>query len=232
MKYNLKPIIQKISDKDLAEKVQAFFSEPNENKDVYYDIMLNHYGLIEKYNDLGYLFDPHTGLIAHDLPYLYGNHSYSMCKYIKENFIDFVNKDITVITEDFGIISQQLKICGCRVLSTTIFPELYLGAIFSTIMNGAGYIPINQKSVESDLIIVSSSFASQSFYDAYNMWNLMLDLKLQGKEVYFTCNALNDLKNHYLPNKIELVSDTQSCYSSEELADLRYGYKNKIYRIV
>jgi hypothetical protein len=230
MSYNLKPILRCFTDDNAEEKVERFFSDdPSPEKDEYYDILLSDLDSIKILDYNGYIYDRHSGLISYDDPVMLGKHSFVMAKYVRDNFTAFINKKMSVITEDMGIVSNQLRMIGCDV-NTFMQPILLQGAVLTCILNDCVYIPFNKPNVSSDVIIVCSAFNNDD--NAYHLWNSMLDLYSKGKEVYFTCDQINSLKKYYLPDKIEIANLDKSCYSDDELADLRYGYRNKIYRIV
>jgi hypothetical protein len=66
---------------------------------------------------------------------------------------------------------------------------------------------------------------------AYKNWEFMIDKKLDRKEVFFTSNTFEHLRNYVNYDKLELVIDPSKVYLPDDYADLTYGYSNKIYRL-
>lgn len=240
MIYNLTPILKLIkpgapNGDEWKSRITKFFANEDydpELLDGYYTHLISNLELIEPLFEYGYLADPYTGLFTFDNPYYNYRSSFNIAYFIERNRGSFLNKKILTVTSDGGIMNVQCKLLGLNLVNSLFMPTFnILGAILVCIGNNSPPYPLNRAFVdEADIVFVNNMFDTSDM--AFETWNMMLDMKIQGMEVYFTTQSIVELKKHMIPQKIEPVEDPTSVYSKDAISDLRFGYNHRIYRII
>lgn len=238
--YNLSPILKHLkpeqpNSEQWKEKITTFFSNEQydpELLDRYYSSLINNLSIAAPLFEFGYLVDPYTGLFTFDNKYYTYISSFNMAYYIERNRINFLNKKILTLTCDAGIMNIQLKLCGLNLCNSIIVPGFnILGAILACIGNNSPPYIMNDRNVEdADVIFINNLFLSSDM--AHHTWNMMIDMHTKGKEVYFTTSSTTELQKHMIAHKFEPVEDPTLIYTKDHIADLRFGYNSKIYRII
>jgi len=240
MIYNLSPILNLLSKEDTTsqiwkERIQSFFSNAeydSELQDFYYDALIQNINNLDV-KDLmsnGNLIDPYTGLFSFPHHNIEAAHSFNMARFISKNYQSFFGKKILTITQDFGILNIQLKLCGLNLVSSFQKEEYVAGSVLACIGNNSPPYPINKTNFpEEDTIFLSCVFQDENL--SYANWEYMIDRRLDGKEVFFTSNTYFYLRRYLNYDKIELVMDPHKEYNSEDYANISYGYMNRIYRL-
>lgn len=239
MYYNLTPITnllkEDIPNADVwKQKLHSFFSNEEydgELQDQYYDTLVSDTHQIWHLLHDGYYVDQYTGFFTFTAPVVDTKHSFNMAHFLSKNFQHFYKKRILTISADFGIMNIQLKMSGLNLISSIQKPLYHVGSVLACIGNNCPIYPINKLDFEEeDAIIMSCVFEEEEL--SWKNWQYMLDKRLDGKEVFFTSNTFTNLKNYVDYSKLELVFDPSKAYDSEDYADLKYGYANRIYRLI
>lgn len=238
MIYNLSPILNLLTpDRANAdiwrERIQSFFTNEEfdpELQDMYYDVLLKNLQFVDYLFSKGNLVDSYTGLFSIPVPFLEHRHTFNLAHFISDNYQHFFKKRILTVCNDFGILNVQLKMCGLDLVSSIQSEELISGTVLTCIGNNCPPYPINKLDFDAeDVIILSCVFQEDDL--AYKNWQLMLDKKSEGKEVFFTSNTFQHLRNYVNYDRLEVVTNPQKIYMPEDYANLIYGYTNKIYRV-
>lgn len=238
MIYNLSPIHNLITDNTpngdvWASRIHYFFNQPDfepELTDWYYDKLINNIAEVKQLINGGNFVDPYTGLFSMPSPYIEASHSFNLAYFLSKNYQYFYGKKLLTLCADFGMINVQAKLCGLNIVSA-VQRELYnIGSILTCIGNNAPPYPINKFDFErEDAIILSCVFQTDEL--AYRNWEMMVDARAEGKEVFFTSNSYFYLRRYMDYSKIELVIEPKMMYNEEDYADIAYGYMNRIYRL-
>lgn len=237
MIYNLSPLLNILTPeipnrKVWEEKIVSFFENKDYDpalQDWYYDTLVSYNLHVKNFIKNGYLIDPYTGLFTFDTPQLRGSHSFNMAHFISSNYQHFYQKRILTLSHDYGMMNIQLKMCGLNLVSAVQKEYLEIGSALACIGNNCPPYTINNFDVEEDVILLSCVFQEEAL--AYKNWEFMLDKRLDGKEVFFTSNTFNHLRQFINYDRIEPLIDPQEVYKEEDYADMTYGYMNKIYRL-
>ena len=240
MIYNLTPILKLIKSDapngdEWKSRITSFFNNEDydpELLDQYYGNLISNLPFIEPLFDYGYLVDPYTGLFTFDNPYYTYRSSFNIAYYIERNRSSFLNKKILTVSTDGGIMNVQSRLLGLDLVNSIVVPTYnVLGAILVCIGNNSPPYPMNKPSVDrADIVFVNNMFDDSDA--AYDTWNMMLDMKINGSEVYFTTQSIVELKKHMIPSRFEPVEDPTLVYSKDAITDLRFGYNHRIYRII
>jgi len=238
MIYNLSPILNLLTPERpnaeiWRERIQSFFANEEYDADLqdwYYDTLIKNIGEIDFLIYKGIKTDSYTGLFSMSTPHIDGIHSFNMAKFIGDHYQHFFGKKILTVCADFGILNIQAKMCGLNIVSSVQKEYFNTGTILACIGNNCPPYPINKFDFdEEDVIMMSCVFEDEDL--AYKNWEFMLDKRLDGKEVFFTSNTFEHLRNYINYDKLELVIDPSKVYLPDDYADLTYGYSNKIYRL-
>jgi len=238
MIYNLSPILNLLTPERpnaeiWRERIQSFFANEEYDADLqdwYYDTLIKNIGEIDFLIYKGIKTDSYTGLFSMSTPHIDGTHSFNMAKFIGDHYQHFFGKKILTVCADFGILNIQAKMCGLNIVSSVQKEYFNTGTILACIGNNCPPYPINKFDFdEEDVIMMSCVFEDEDL--AYKNWEFMLDKRLDGKEVFFTSNTFEHLRNYINYDKLELVIDPSNVYLPDDYADLTYGYSNKIYRL-
>jgi len=238
MIYNLEPIKILITENTPSgdiwiERLNHFFAQDDYDPyltDWYYDKLINNISEVKSLLNNGYFIDPYSGLFSFPSLNIEANHSFNLAYFINKNPQQFFGKKILTLCSDFGIVNIQAKMCGLNVVSAIQKEYLNVGSILCCIGNGAPPYPINKFDFEQeDVMILSCVFQDDDL--SYKNWEMMVDMKAQGKEVFFTSNSYFFLRKYMNYDKIELVIDPKKVYNEDDYADMAYGYMNKIYRL-
>lgn len=239
MKYNIFPILKKIKKDDSnyenwKDRLTSFFSNIEYDpivQDTYYDTLINNLDEVETLINSGYLIDDISGLFTFNSSVCETKHSFNFARYLNNNYQHFYGKKILTVCGDYGILNVQLRLAGLNVVSSIQAPHLIVGSILTCIGNNSPIYPINKFDFEEeDVLIFSCVFNDDNL--TYKNWNLMIDKKIDGKEVYFTSNNFCQLKKFMNTDRIQLESDPQKTYRMSDYIDISYGFKNRIYKIV
>lgn len=238
--YNLSPILKLLkpdapNSEEWKNRIVSFFGNENYDPqllDEYYSYLISNLNFIEPLFEIGYLADPYTGLFTFDNDYHTFRSSFNMAYYIERNRSSFLNKKILTMTTDAGIMNVQLKLCGLDLVNSIMMPPFnVLGAILICIGNNSPPYQMNVRNMEHvDVVFINNMFETSDM--AYDVWNMMLDMKLQGKEVYFTTHSFKQIQKHMIASRFEPVEDPTLVYSKDAISDLRFGYNHRIYRMI
>jgi hypothetical protein len=217
-------------------KLSTFFSNETfdaELQDQFYEALIHNPSNVSRHARQGMINDPYTGLFTFDEPEIYEKITFNFAYFIKRNLPKFINKKILTFTTDTNIMNVQAKFCGLNVIKAITVERAIVGSVLTCVANDGIPYPIN--SAEFNLSQADVLFFSSVFYDdrtAYDVWNIMLDSHLSGKEVYFTTNTLAYLKMHMLPDRIQPCENPEDVYDAEDMSDRRKSYRNKIYKLI
>jgi hypothetical protein len=238
MIYNLSPILNLLTPERpnaeiWRERIQSFFANEEYDADLqdwYYDTLIKNIGEIDFLIYKGIKTDSYTGLFSMSTPHIDEIHSFNMAKFIGDHYQHFFGKKILTVCADFGILNIQAKMCGLNIVSSVQKEYFNTGTVLACIGNNCPPYPINKFDFdEEDVIMMSCVFQDEDL--AYKNWEFMLDKRLDEKEVFFTTNTFEHLRNYINYDKLELVIDPSNVYLPDDYADLTYGYSNKIYRL-
>ena len=238
MIYNLTPILDQITpeihNRDIwIDRITSFFNNHEHEpslQDSYYDILIkNADNPVNFMLSKGYLIDPYTGLFTFDLDFVRSKHSFNIAGFVSSNYQYFHKKKIMTICSDYGMMNIQMKLAGLDVVSGVQKDYLNVGTVLACIGNNSPPYPINKFDVEEDVLFLSCVFDEEDL--AYKNWEMMLEKKIDGKEVFFTSDTFFNLRNYINYDRIEPVIDPKDVYKEEDYADTAMGYMNKIYRI-
>jgi hypothetical protein len=238
--YNLSPILKLLkpdatNSEEWKNKIVSFFGNENYDPqllDEYYSLLINNLNFIEPLFECGYLADLYTGLFTFDNNYHVFRSSFNMAYYIERNRSSFLNKKILTMTTDAGIMNVQLKLCGLDLVNSIMAPSFnVLGSILICIGNNSPPYQMNRKHMEQvDVVFINNMFETSDM--AHSIWNTMIDMKIEGKEVYFTTHFFTHIQKHMIASRFEPVEDPTLVYSKDAIADLRFGYNHRIYRMI
>jgi hypothetical protein len=233
--YNLLPILKKISDdhpnaENWRTKIKTWFSTDydKELQDLYYNLLVHNHTMLDRYLNQGYMVDEYTGLFTFEDSE--GTPSFSTAYWIEKNHQMFFNKRVFTVCADYGIMNIQLKFCGIKVVNSYIPLPLVYGAMLITILNDCPPYPMNLKAIDDcDVVITGSIFGTDDA--AYNNWNMLLDMRAIGKDVFFSTNNFSFLKKYFLEERIQKVQESLDIYQPEDYSNLRFAYDHRVYRI-
>jgi len=202
----------------------------SELQDWYYEKLISNIDEVKMYLENGYFIDPYTGLFSFPSPHIEATHSFNLALFISQHHQHFFGKKILTVCSDFGILNVQMKLCGLNVVSSVQKENLNVGTALACIGNDSPPYPINRMTFpEEDAVFMSCVFQEDDL--TYKNWELMIDKRAEGKEVFFTSNSYFFLRRYMNYDKIEVIIDPKKVYKSDDYADISYGYMNKIYRL-
>jgi predicted nicotinamide N-methyase len=185
---------------------------------------------VETLLNAGYFVDPYTGLFSIPSPYIEATHSFNLAHFIGKHPQHFFGKNILTVCADFGILNIQAKMSGLNIVSSVQKEYYNVGTVLTCIGNNSPPYPINVFDFpEEDVVFMSCVFQEDDL--AYKNWEMMIDMRISGKEVFFTSNSYFYLRRYMNYDRIELVIDPRTVYNEEDYADIAYGYMNRIYRM-
>lgn len=234
MRYNLSPF-DNVFNTDISThniikgRLHSFFNNANSVTDQYYDILINGYYLIPFIINSETLVDEYSGLFTFNSVDMSTRHSFNLANFIRRNYLNFANKKIRTLCSDYGLIDMQIKQCGLTLSNVSIPYFNHVGAVLAVIGNDC-YPYSLDISGEYDIIFASNVFETPD--QAWENWNMLLDEHVSGKEVYFSSNSFDYLKNFANYDRIELVENPIDIYDKNIYAMGEYGYRHKIYKII
>lgn len=237
MRYNINPFYdlldETVPSRDTwRERFKMFFENTNTDKallDLYYNLLINNYNNLYPLLITGYLIDPYSGLFTFDEPFMKGLHTFNMANFIRRNHIFFNKKSIKTISADFGLTNIQIKQCGLKLTNVSLPIQCIPGSALLVIGNYS--TPYEFKNEDDpDVIFASHVFDTED--SAWENWNMLFDLSIQGKDVFFTSSTFNELKKFINYDRIQQMEIPSEIYDSETYSSLDLGFMNKIYRIV
>lgn len=235
MIYNLSPLYNlSVPNIDTwNERFSQFFSNEEYDpvlQDWYYNKLIDNMSEVETLLNAGYFVDPYTGLFSIPSPYIEATHSFNLAHFIGKHPQHFFGKNILTVCADFGILNIQAKMSGLNIVSSVQKEYYNVGTVLTCIGNNSPPYPINVFDFpEEDVVFMSCVFQEDDL--AYKNWEMMIDMRISGKEVFFTSNSYFYLRRYMNYDRIELVIDPRTVYNEEDYADIAYGYMNRIYRM-
>lgn len=238
MYYNLNPILSLLREETpnadtWKSRIEYFFNNEDydpELQDWYYDTLLSNIPAVDSCFHAGYVIDPYTGLFSFPSRYIDASHSFNIALFVSKHYQHFYKKKILTVCADFGMLNVQMKLCGLDLVSAVQNEYYNIGSVLACIGNSAPPYPINRfEFPEEDVLFMSCVFQDEDL--AYKNLEMMIDKRLEGKEVFFTTNTFFHLKNYINYDRIEPIIDPKDVYKEEDYANIPMGYMNRIYRL-
>lgn len=233
--YNLHPILTAIDRKipscyTWMDRIENWFDNDDFDggmRDYYYNMLLTYNKDISPLLSQGVLIDEYSGLFTLNTDQTKYKHTFNMANFVRRNHLYFKNKRIATVCRDYGIINTQIRMMGLDLTFSQLPFENFLGS--ALVMIGNECPPYNVGIGEYDVLLVCNSIENND--DARLTWNMMLDNRLDGKEVFFTFPTFRDLQNHILYDRIYQVENPEQIYDKDAYENVDLGLQHKIYGI-
>ena len=237
MRYNLTPFYdlldESVPSRDVwRDRFKVFFDNTNTNKallDLYYNLLINNYNNLYPLLVSGYLIDPYSGLFTFDEPSMKGLHTFNMANFIRRNHVFFNKKSLKTISMDFGLTNIQIKQCGLKLTNVSLSAQSIPGSALLVIGN---YSPPYDFKNDEDPDVIFACHVFNTEDEAWENWNMLFDLSIQGKDVFFTSATFKELKKFINYDRIQQMENPSEIYDADLYSNLDMGFMNRIYRII
>jgi hypothetical protein len=239
MHYNLKPIIKAIdtripNDEVWKERITNFFNNEKLDADIqdyYYDSLVSDVDHMRNILSSGVLIDEYTGLFSFATQETDSKHTFNFAYYIHRYYHQFMDSPILTFVDDYGIVNNQIKLCGLHLVNSIMNQKNVVGSILTCIGNNCNPYLINVKHFPKYQTIIASCIFDDDD-KSYQNWNFLLDEHAKGKTVYLSSNTFFHLKKYINYDKIKILETPNTVYDKESYSDLRYGFHNRLYKII